>query len=450
MVGVSITPTGPTTLMFGLEDAPADFTDLYPPVRLTYGLQLRADGTLVVMEANRAVSNTLIFYSAGDVLSVRFDAAAGTAGAVEYAIGDLVFFTTAAASFGNAPKKAGLILANGAGLASGAYALLGAPVCTNAGNCSTLFRRPCFDADTCGTCMPGRSGDPCVTNEAAVGSLATWALRRGATDASGVITPHAESTWGNSGMVSAEGIVAGGAATGIEFGTDSTTGSVMVGLTRALSVSGYASYFALDFAFYLRADSLVGIYESGSSIFTGSELYTVNDKFTIRLATQGSKTVVQYAVNGIVVYTSAKAPVFPLMAGVSFGSRTAKVKSIRWDAAGSCSAAPASCGSLNRGPCFDDDLCAPCFAAFRATDNAETSKPAVSTCDLQTAAAGAITWRRESHITRTATPSIRANAGAFWGRTGMVSDEGFIPGQSSTATGVSFKPLRVGEATKKK
>ena len=103
-----------------------------------------------------------------------------------------------------------------------------------------------------------------------------------------------------------------------QFTTSESTTHKMGGLTHAVSGSGYAT---IDYAIYLIADGTIDIFEDGSLINQAFGSYVAGDVFTVQL----TSNVVTYLKNGSLLYTSTKAPTFPLYFDASLYSEAATI-----------------------------------------------------------------------------------------------------------------------------
>ncbi len=97
-----------------------------------------------------------------------------------------------------------------------------------------------------------------------------------------------------------------------QFTASETTTNRMAGLSSSYTSS---SYTTIQYAFYLQASGLLGIYESGSSKGNFGN-YSTGDLLKISVAANG----VSYYQNGNLLYISAISPTLPLLADVSINT----------------------------------------------------------------------------------------------------------------------------------
>jgi len=148
-----------------------------------------------------------------------------------------------------------------------------------------------------------RSGQLLATQESAE---IVWTNAAGVSVSGNTITKTAPTGWGNAGAVSAQAIVSGDGY--VEFTADQISYR-MFGLSNGDSNQNYPD---IDFALYPGADYNLSIYEGGTwkaSVGT----YAVGDR--LRVAVEGG--VVRYRKNGVLLYTSSVAPVYPLLVDTS-------------------------------------------------------------------------------------------------------------------------------------
>lgn len=113
-------------------------------------------------------------------------------------------------------------------------------------------------------------------------------------------------TW-NAGAVSVEELAGDGY---VEFTTGEASTTKMCGLGNGDAGQGYVD---IEFGIRLKANGGIAVYESGTQRGSGFGTYTAGDLFRVQL--EGG--VVSYRKNGIVFYTSAVAPSFPLRVDTS-------------------------------------------------------------------------------------------------------------------------------------
>jgi hypothetical protein len=121
----------------------------------------------------------------------------------------------------------------------------------------------------------------------------------------------------NAGASTISSLPGDGSAT---FTTAETNTYKMAGLTHAVTDS---SYDTIDYALFLTAQGTVSIYEGGTFV-AGAGSYAANDVFSVK-STGG---VVTYLQNGNVLYTSTKAPTFPLFVDASLYSNGATIQNV--------------------------------------------------------------------------------------------------------------------------
>jgi hypothetical protein len=130
------------------------------------------------------------------------------------------------------------------------------------------------------------------------------------------LTKTAGTAWGNAGAISTQQIASGDGY--VQFTASETTTYRMLGFSNGNS---NASYQDIDFAVYLNLGQLQ-VYEAGAlkgsfgSYATGS---------TLRVALVGG--VVKYSKNGVVFYSSTKAPVYPLLVDTALYTTGASLSS---------------------------------------------------------------------------------------------------------------------------
>jgi hypothetical protein len=137
----------------------------------------------------------------------------------------------------------------------------------------------------------------------------------GVTATGNSLTKTAATTWGNAGAVSSQQIASG--AGYVEFIASETTTHRMLGLSNGNSSTSYQD---IDFAVHLSQGQLK-VYESGTlkGVFG---TYAAGD--TLRIAVVGG--VVKYFRNGMLVYTSTKTPVYPLLVDAALYTQGATLK----------------------------------------------------------------------------------------------------------------------------
>ncbi|MCY0989652.1 hypothetical protein OV203_21115 [Nannocystis sp. ILAH1] len=142
----------------------------------------------------------------------------------------------------------------------------------------------------------GASDDGCIPPE-------MWKNVRYAAAEDDTLTrvPMTGTAW-NAGASSVAAITMGDGF--VQFSTDEADRGKMAGLGRN---DDNQSYTDIDYAFYLRADGLLEVYEHGA-YRASAGTYEAGDVFRVKVA----DGVVNYSHNGAVVYTSAAPPLYPL------------------------------------------------------------------------------------------------------------------------------------------
>jgi hypothetical protein len=132
---------------------------------------------------------------------------------------------------------------------------------------------------------------------------AAWTGAGGVTASPGTLVKTAAAGWGNAGAVSAKTLPSGSGF--VETTIGETTTYRMFGLSNGNSSQSWQD---IDYAFYPTAGGALQIYERGVGRGTFGT-YAAGDK--LRVAVVGG--VVRYYRNGVLLYTSPMAPVFPLL-----------------------------------------------------------------------------------------------------------------------------------------
>ena len=133
------------------------------------------------------------------------------------------------------------------------------------------------------------------------GTPVTWTNKVGCSSSSDQLTKTAANGW-NAGASSVETLSGDGWA---EFTVGQTTDLFMFGLSNGDSGVGYAD---IDFSWYAQAAGLARVQEGGS-FPTTSWAYTASSVF--RVAVESG--VVKYYIDGVLKYTSASSPTYPLL-----------------------------------------------------------------------------------------------------------------------------------------
>ncbi|MDI3286908.1 peptidoglycan DD-metalloendopeptidase family protein [Polyangium sp. 15x6] len=152
------------------------------------------------------------------------------------------------------------------------------------------------------TCTPGDTS--CIPD-------VWWRNVRYATADGNALTrdPHIGASW-SSGASSVQSISDGDGF--VEFSTDETHLDKMAGLSHG---DDHQSFGDIDYAFYLRSDGALDIYEQGYSQGTFGT-YQVGDAFRVEV----QDGVVRYRKNGIVLHTSTTPPTHPLVLDTSLAN----------------------------------------------------------------------------------------------------------------------------------
>ena len=143
-----------------------------------------------------------------------------------------------------------------------------------------------------------------------------WQNALGVALSSNNLTKTGSNGW-NSGASTVATISGDGAAA---FTTSENTTAKMAGLSNGDSTHGYSD---IDFAWYMRANGTLGIYEGGSYVGEFGT-YAANDTFKVQVASG----VVTYWHNGASVYTSAATPTFPLLVDTSLSTNGATIGNV--------------------------------------------------------------------------------------------------------------------------
>jgi hypothetical protein len=116
-----------------------------------------------------------------------------------------------------------------------------------------------------------------------------------------------------------------GANQGIEWTATAANKGLFVGLATVGTNSQYG-YADIDYSWRLWTNGQLHAFQSSSS--KGQKgMYAVGDKFQIRV---NSAKKIEYVWNGLVLYTSTTAPVFPLVVDTDFYSPGASIKDFKW------------------------------------------------------------------------------------------------------------------------
>src|SRR5207247_6391684 len=124
--------------------------------------------------------------------------------------------------------------------------------------------------------------------------------------------------WWNSGALSVQRLAASGF---VEFTSTETNTTRVLGLGLG---DTNQSYTDVDFGIYLDATGSAYVYENGTSRGNFGA-YASGDRFRVEAA--GS--VVRYRKNGVVFYTSALAPKFPLLVDTALNTTGATLTNVK-------------------------------------------------------------------------------------------------------------------------
>ncbi|MGH7297730.1 MAG: hypothetical protein ACRELB_22520 [Polyangiaceae bacterium] len=134
---------------------------------------------------------------------------------------------------------------------------------------------------------------------------ALWQNVVGVSTSGQSLTKTGAAGW-NAGASSAQSLTGDGY---VEFTAVETNTNEMVGLTHAVTDSRYAT---IDFGIFLTGGATIDIFEDGGLAATAGS-YAAGDELVVQV--QGS--AVTYWQNGTLLYTSQRAPTFPLVADAS-------------------------------------------------------------------------------------------------------------------------------------
>jgi hypothetical protein len=138
----------------------------------------------------------------------------------------------------------------------------------------------------------------------------TWQNVVGLDIAGTTLTKTGASGW-SAGAASVEALADDGF---VEFTTNESTTQKMAGLSNGDVDQSQAD---IDYAIYLKANGVFGVYEGGVLRGQNFGTYTAGDTFRVEV----SGGVVRYSKNGAApFYTSATAPTFPLLVDTSFNT----------------------------------------------------------------------------------------------------------------------------------
>jgi hypothetical protein len=141
-----------------------------------------------------------------------------------------------------------------------------------------------------------------------------WTNLVGVTASGNDLTKTSTAGGWNAGATSSQTFTGDGS---VEFSTDENTTGKMCGLSNG---SAGQNYTEIDYALFLGAANQVRVYENGA--LRGSfGTYIAGDKFKVAV----EAGVVKYYKNGVLFYTSAVAPTYPLLVDTSFNTPGATI-----------------------------------------------------------------------------------------------------------------------------
>lgn len=170
-------------------------------------------------------------------------------------------------------------------------------------------------AFTAGGCLAEEGDYGSATYEVDV----TWSGAVGVSTSGNDLTKTAPNAWGNGGAASTETVASGD--TFAEFTTAETTSYKMAGLSSGDTNQGFAD---IDFAFYMRGDGSLQIYEQG---FRRATVGTYSAGDTLRVEVVGGQ--VRYLRNGSPVYTSTRTPSYPMGVDTALFTLGATINDVR-------------------------------------------------------------------------------------------------------------------------
>ena len=176
-------------------------------------------------------------------------------------------------------------------------------------NTSHTYPAGSFTARLTVTDNQGATASASVQISAADGSSTTrqnvvWQNVVGCTATGNSLTKTAATTWGNAGASSVQKILSGNGY--LEFTALETNNERMVGLSNT---DADQTYISINYAIHLNTGRAFYVYESGTQRGYFGDFNT-NDVFRVAVENQ----TVKYYRNGVVFYTSAVRPAYPLMA----------------------------------------------------------------------------------------------------------------------------------------
>ena len=144
-----------------------------------------------------------------------------------------------------------------------------------------------------------------------------WTGAVGVSVSGNQLTKTAGTGWGNAGAASAQDLSSSGF---VEFTALETNTTRAIGLSQGDTNRDYQD---IDFALYLGSDGLAYVYEGGT--LRGSfGSYASGDRFRVEVAAG----LVRYRKNGVLLYTSASAPGFPMLIDTALNSSGATLADV--------------------------------------------------------------------------------------------------------------------------
>ncbi|HEU5057095.1 MAG TPA: FG-GAP repeat protein [Kofleriaceae bacterium] len=165
-------------------------------------------------------------------------------------------------------------------------------------------------------CLEERAGEEVGQTAAALTPVA-WTDVVGASAVGNDLTKTAPETAWNAGAASVESLAGDGF---VEFTTGEATTDKMAGLSVGNGGQGYQD---IDFAIRLGATGAASVWEGGTKR-AGIGAYAAGDLFRV----QAEGGVVTYHKNGVLKYTSALAPSFPLLVDTSLRTPDATIQNV--------------------------------------------------------------------------------------------------------------------------
>ena len=166
-------------------------------------------------------------------------------------------------------------------------------------------------------CMAEEPGDEVGQRNAALAPV-TWTDLVGVSATVGGLSKTAPETLWNAGAVSVQTLAGDGF---VEFTSDENTTDKQIGLS---SGNGGPQHSDIDFAIRLKANGAAMVYEGGAALVAiGS--YSPGIVFRV----QAEDGVVTYWRNGVLKYTSALAPTFPLLVDTSLRTPGATLTDVK-------------------------------------------------------------------------------------------------------------------------